>query len=32
MEEVRSILIAIAAMLAGLWLIGWAYGDFRKAK
>lgn len=29
MDEVLSILIACAALFAGLWVLGWAYGDFR---
>ena len=32
MEEVRSILLAITALFLGLWVMGWAYGDFRKTK
>ena len=31
MEEVKSILVALGAMLLGLLVIGWAYGDFRKS-
>ena len=30
MEEVRGILIALAALLVGLGILGWAYGDFRR--
>ena len=30
MDEVLSILIAVTAMFAALWLLGWAYGDFRR--
>ena len=30
MTEVVSILIAVAALVLGLLIIGWAYGDFRK--
>ena len=30
MEEVRSILIALAVLIGGLWVLGWAYGDFRR--
>jgi hypothetical protein len=30
MTEVIGILIALAALLMGLWLIGWAYGDYRR--
>lgn len=29
MQEVFSILVALAALLGGLWVIGWAAGDFR---
>ena len=29
MVEVLSILIALGALLAGIVVIGWAYGDFR---
>ena len=29
MVEVKSILIAVAALIVGLLVIGWAYGDFR---
>lgn len=29
-QEIIGILIALAAMFVGLWVIGWAYGDFRK--
>ena len=29
MDEVLAILIALAALLAGILVIGWAYGDFR---
>ena len=29
MQEVFSILMALAALIAGLLVIGWAYGDFR---
>ena len=29
MAEVVSILVALGAMLAGIVVIGWAYGDFR---
>ena len=32
MEEVRSILIALAALILGLLGIAWAYGDFRRDK
>jgi len=32
MDEVLAILIAVGAMVAGIWLIGWAYGDFRKPR
>ncbi len=32
MAEVRSILIALAALIVGLLVIGWAYGDFRRTK
>ena len=30
MDEVTSILIAVGAMVAGLLILGWAYGDFRR--
>ena len=30
MDEVLAILIACGALVAGLWAMGWAYGDFRK--
>jgi hypothetical protein len=30
MTEVVGILVALAALLIGLWLIGWAYGDQRR--
>ena len=29
MKEVVGILIAVAAMIVGILVIGWAYGDFR---
>lgn len=29
MQEVFSILMALTALVAGLLVIGWAYGDFR---
>ena len=29
MYEVFSILVALAALIGGLWVIGWAAGDFR---
>ncbi len=29
MQEMFSILMALAALIAGLLVIGWAYGDFR---
>ena len=29
MQEVFSIIVALAALLGGLWVIGWAAGDFR---
>ena len=32
MDEVMAILIAVGAMVAGIWLIGWGYGDFRKPR
>jgi len=31
MAEVKSILIAVGALIAGLLVIGWAYGDFRRS-
>ena len=30
MDEVRSILIALAVLILGLLGIAWAYGDFRR--
>ena len=30
MDEVFAILIAVGAMLVGIWAMGWAYGDFQK--
>ena len=30
MHEVFGILVALAALLGGLWLIGWAAGDFQR--
>ena len=30
MVEVFGILIALAVLIGGLWVIGWAYWDFRK--
>ena len=30
MQEVMSIVIVVVAMFAGLALLGWAYGDFRR--
>ena len=30
MDEVTGILIAVGAMFAGLWVLGWAFGDFNK--
>ena len=32
MDEVTGIVIAVGAMFAGLWVLGWAFGDFRKPK
>lgn len=32
MQEVFSIIVVVIAMFAGLWVIGWAYGDFEKPK
>ncbi len=32
MAEVRSILIALGALVVGLLIIAWAYGDFRGSK
>ena len=29
MQEVFSIFVALAALLGGLWVIGWAAGDFQ---
>lgn len=30
MIEVFAILVALTALLAGIWAIGWAYGDFER--
>lgn len=30
MTEVLSILTVTIAMFAGLWILGWCYGDFQK--
>ena len=30
MQEVFSILVALAALTGGLWLIGWASGDYER--
>lgn len=30
MVEVLSILTVVVAMFAGLWVLGWCYGDFEK--
>ena len=30
MDEMGGILIAVAAMIVGLLVIGWAYGEFEK--
>lgn len=30
MDEVTGILIAVGAMIGGLLLLGWAFGDFNK--
>ena len=30
MQEVFSILVALAALIGGLLVLGWAYGDFEK--
>ncbi len=32
MDEVLSILLALAALIVGLLILGWAYGDFRRDK
>jgi hypothetical protein len=32
MDEVLAILIACGALVAGIWVMGWAYGDFRKPR
>ncbi len=29
MDEVFAILVAVGALVAGILVIGWAYGDFR---
>ena len=31
MDELSGILIAVGGMFGGLLLLGWAFGDFRKA-
>ena len=30
MQEVFSILVALGALIGGLWLIGWACGDYER--
>ncbi len=30
MDEVLSILLALTAMIVGLLILGWAYGDFKR--
>lgn len=30
MDEVFAIVVALVAMILGILVIGWAYGDFRK--
>jgi hypothetical protein len=30
MQEVFSIVVALAALIGGLWVIGWAGGDFER--
>jgi hypothetical protein len=30
MQEVFSILVALGALIGGLWLIGWASGDYER--
>jgi hypothetical protein len=30
MNEVTAICIAVGALFAGLWLLGWAFGDFNR--
>ncbi len=32
MQEVFAILVAVTAMIIGILVIGWAYGDFRKPR
>lgn len=32
MDEMAGILMAVAAMFAGLLVIGWAYGEFERPK
>ena len=32
MDELAGILIALGALLGGLLLLGWAYGDFQRPK
>jgi len=32
MQEVFAILVAVTAMVLGILVIGWAYGDFRKPR
>ena len=31
MTEVVGILIACGALIGGLWLLGWCYGDFKRS-
>ena len=31
MHEVAGILVVVVALFVGLWVLGWAYGDFRKS-
>jgi hypothetical protein len=31
MQEVFAILVALGALLAGILVLGWAYGDFHKS-
>jgi len=32
MQEVFGIIIVVIVMFAGLWVLGWVYGDFEKPK
>lgn len=30
MDEVASIVIVVIALVLGLWVLGWAFGDFQR--